>query len=168
MKERRMLQLVTPFYLDMMGRNVSDEQVRLIPELAGVARGTIAEEVIALLRGPWRESCMGAWYSLFHDPKVVGEEVLDALRRSCGVLNACALMVAAVELVGPSAIPAIEVYAENDRANQWGGEGFALAALRHLDHPNENNPPTDSDREEFAALLHFAQKLRSAPDPYPP
>jgi hypothetical protein len=39
MKERRILKLVTPFYLDMMGRSVSDEQVRLIPELAGVARG---------------------------------------------------------------------------------------------------------------------------------
>jgi hypothetical protein len=160
MKERRLMKLVSPFYLVMMGRNVTDEQERLIPELARVAQGTTAEEVVALLRRPWRESCMGAWYSLSHDPAAVGKEVLDSLERSSGVLNACALIVAAVELVGIDAVPSIRIYAENDRANRWGGEGFALAALQHLGQLEQGAAPTTDDCSEFAALLNFAYKLR--------
>jgi hypothetical protein len=164
MTELRLMKLVAPFYLSMMGSVVSEAQVDLIPQVASLGRRALSDDVVSLLRGHWRESCMGAWYSLFHDPTEVGNEVLASLHKSLGILNACALMVTAVELVGVPAVPAIEEYAARDRANQWGGEGFALAALKHLGQVSTGNEPTADDCAKFAALLKFAQELRSAPE----
>jgi hypothetical protein len=166
--ERRTIELVSPFYLDFMGRTVTPEQVELIPVLVAAGRTTTPAEVVALLRSAWRESCMGAWYSYFHDPSTVGGEVAAALQGSYGVLNSCALTVLAVELLGVEAVPSVAVYAERDLAGQFGGWGFAAAALEHLgrapDCGNVGNvgEPTENDRAEFAALLAFAQQLRAA------
>jgi hypothetical protein len=166
MEQKRMMTLVQPFYLAFMGCNVDEEQVRLIPELVRVARDTSPEEIVALLRGPWRESLMGAWYSLFHDPKAVGEELLKSLRSSLGILNACALMVVAVEVVGVEATPSIRLYAKNAYANGWGGEGFSLAALQHLDQLEDGELPTARNCAGFAALLNVARTLQSASEPF--
>ncbi len=158
------MKLVAPFYLQMTGSRVTEESVALMPHVARVGRRIRHEDVVSLLRGPWRESSMGAWYSLFHDPAVIGDEVLDSLRKSGGTLNACALMVAAVELVGVEAAPSIEVYAENDRANRWGGQAFATAALQHLGKLPVRSAPTNEDCSNFVAQLDFARKLRSSPE----
>jgi hypothetical protein len=170
-KDTRVLELVSPFYMDFMGRVVTEKQVELIPELVAVGRTTTPDEVVSLLRKAWRESCMGAWYSYFHDPTlvinfygdvVVGDELADALRSSYGVLNSCALTVAAVELSGADAVPAVATYAGRDQAGQFGGWGFAAAALEHLGHACDVGEPTDGDRDEFVAMLAFARKLRIA------
>jgi hypothetical protein len=170
-KDGRVFELVTPFYMDFAGRLITEKQVELAPELVAIGRTTTPEEVVSLLRKGWRESCMGAWYSYFHDPAlvikslqdvVVGGEVADALRASYGVLNSCVLTVAVIELIGNDAVPAIAVYAARDHVGQWGGWGFAAAALEHLGHSCDVGEPTERDRDEFLAMLAFAKKLRTA------
>jgi hypothetical protein len=170
-KDSRTLELVSPFYMDFTGRVITEKQVELIPKLISVGRTTKADEVVSLLRNGWRESCMGAWYSYFHDPTlvirffgdvVVGGEVADALRSSYGVLNSCALTVASIELIGNDAAPAIAAYAARDQVGQFGGWGFAAAALEYLGKTCNVGEPTDRDRDEFVALLGFAKQLRAA------
>lgn len=164
MKDRRRDALVARFYLHMMGTNMLNIDAGLLSAFVDLGSQTTVDEVVALLGRPWRETAMGAWYSLFHDPEDVGSALRLALRASQGRLTSPALSVAAVVMVGPAAIPSLRDYISSDLAHQWGASGFAAAAVEHLGAYAENCEPNEVDRAEFSELLTAALAIRARRD----
>jgi len=161
MDQRTVDRLVTPFYLKMMRTNAVSYGEELERELVAVGLDASTQDVISLLRVPWRSTVMGAWFSLLRDDDEVTAEVLRAVSRSHGSLDAPPLVTAATVLAGPDAGPALEDYAARDAAGDWQASGFAGAAIEHLGHRPANGT-TDDDRADFAALFALANRLRSA------
>lgn len=162
MDQRTTDRLVTPFYLKLMRTNAAQYGEELEADLVAVGLAASAQEVVYLLRDPWRSTVMGAWFSLLHgDDADVRAELFRALARSHGSLDAPPLVTAATVLAGSDAVAAIEEYAARDAAGDWQASGFAGAAVEHLGGQPANGT-TDGDRADFAALLALAHRVRAA------
>jgi hypothetical protein len=68
----------------------------------------------------------------------------------------------AVTLVGSRALDALEDYATQDIAHEWGACGFVAAAITHLGAVPGTCHPTDDDKADFEGLLAVAARLRAA------
>jgi hypothetical protein len=119
------------------------------------------DEVVYLLRSSWRETVMGAWFSLFHRTEVVRAEVLAALGASTGCLTSPPLVVAAIWHAGADSAPAIRAYEDRDIAHEWHGAAVASAALEHLGAESAR-PATGLGHAMFANLMAVAARLVEA------
>jgi hypothetical protein len=159
-ERERLDRLVMPFYLRMMAANALENDDAFLRRVVQVGRSASSGDVVALLRGPWRATVMGAWLAVFQRNQEVSAVVLEALRASLGRLTAPPLATVAVLLSGPSAIPALEAYLREDVENGWGSADFVAAALQRLGATMPNVQPTDAGHQEFSAMLHLAERLR--------
>ena len=153
--------LVVPFYLKMMRLNALEHGADLAPAILEASVGVTPDDVIALLREPWRATVMGAWLSVIQTDLRVTDEVLAALARSHGSLDASPLTVAAVLLAAGQALPTLEVYLERDLSAEWGAARFVAAAIEHLGGSAAGCSPNDSDLRHFTAMLAVGQRLRT-------
>ena len=104
---------------------------------------------------------MGAWFALLHDEPAVRDAVLASLASSAGSLTSPPLAVVAVALTGERALEALERYATDDIAHEWGACGFVAAAISHLGGTTSACSPSDDDLADFAGLLEVAERLRT-------
>src|SRR5262249_20764453 len=152
--------LIQPFYLQMMRLNALDDGLALLPAIVKRASTLDADDVVQLLSDDeWRFVVMGAWFALLRDEADVREAVLRGLEASLGSLTSPPLCIAAVVLAGRDALPALVQYAVADQARGYGACGFAAAAAEHLGG-SVACEPSETDRNDFAALLAFAERLR--------
>jgi hypothetical protein len=156
------VELITPFYLKMMGMNARIYGAHLLLDVAVAARTLDAADVIQLLRADWRPRVMGAWFALPHDEPEVTDAVLRSLETSLGNLTSPPLAVTAVVLAARDALSALAHYAASDAENHWGACGFAAAAAEHFEG-SVCCPATEADRSAFDELHIFAEQLRGAP-----
>lgn len=154
-------QLVVPFYLDMMSTNATEHGARLLPAIATAGRTATADDVVALLRDPWRATVMGAWYAVLHDDEEVAAVLLEAVSESEGSLTAPVLATAAILVSGRQALPALEAYMDRDIDCDWGAGGFVAAAIEYAGGSSARCQPSDVDRRDFSDLLALAERLRA-------
>lgn len=152
--------LVLPFYLDMMGSNAIEHFRTRSDQLIGAGRASTSDDVVRLLRTPWRHQVMGAWFALFHDDERVDAAVLDALAGSDGTLTAPPLSVVAITLVGEGSLEALHACARRDVERDLGACAFVAAAIEHLAGTPVSCAATESSRAHFPQLLDVAAELR--------
>lgn len=155
----RVAKLVTPFYLKMMRLNAVENGLEIAPSILAASRGVTVDDVVALLRDPWRATVMGAWFGALRDEEDVVDAVLSALAGSHGSLDAPPLAVTAVLIAGERAVPALTTYLQRDSSARWGAAGFVAAAVRHLGGLTGVEPST-RDVDDFHAMLRVASMLR--------
>lgn len=146
---------VHPFYLQMMGLNALKYGVPSF-ELAQVARTTSDDEVATLLASDWRARVMGAWLSAGRTDRLA-EHVTRSLDTSSGAFTAPPLIAVLVNDLGIGAADSIARYRDRDVDNAWGAEGFATAALQHM----ERRPiaSTTPGQRSLDGLLAIARTL---------
>ena len=160
--DERREQLVVPFYLKMMRRNVL---WRVNPPLDSFVRAADAAtpaDVVALLGDAWRECAVGAWMALRHDTPDVRAALLRALASSFGSLTAPPLATAAVYLCGDESLTSLKTYIHRDVPNSWGAAGTIAAAIEFLGEEGTVHQPSDDDRAAFAGLMKYAERIKSA------
>jgi hypothetical protein len=151
---------VKPFYLHMMRLNALSDGSEHLAEVRSAGRSLDPEIVVGLLRSHWRPRVMGAWYALFHDPAVIGTELLRSLETSSGDLTAPPLAAVSVAQMQRDALSALEKYITVDLAHGYGAAGFAVAAIEHLGGSSSQTESTDESRTYFARMLAVAETLR--------
>lgn len=155
----RETRLVTPFYLKMMRLNAIESGPEIAPSILAASSGVTADDVVALLRDPWRATVMGAWFGVLRDEEDVVDAVLSALARSQGSLDAPPLAVAAVVIAGERAVPALATYLQRDVTARLGAAGFIAAAIEHLGGSTQVEQ-SKSDIDDLHAMMRVAMMLR--------
>lgn len=154
--------LVKPFYLDMMGLN----GLRIMDELwvSMIAAGrtvTVSEVSWMLGTGHWRPVVMGAWFSVAVPAESVRDDLLAAMSQSQGSLTAPPLAAAATVVAGPAAVPAMIAYIDFIMAptRRDGSEDVVAAAVEYL---GAESPlaPTDRGRLAFHDIHGVAMRLQ--------
>jgi hypothetical protein len=161
MTDDRAARLVRPFYLNMMRFNAIEADEALLRSVSEASRQATSEDVIALLRDPWRSTVMGAWISLAHSDDRVTGEVLAALDRSHGSLDAPPLVAAATVLAASTALPSLAQYAQRDAAANWGALPFVVAAIEYLSGTSAIGQSDEPSREMLTAMVGVANALRA-------
>ena len=154
--------LVVPFYLQLMNRNAATGWETVRSELVEAAAVVTEGEVRQLLQDPWRGSVMGAWYAVGVASPQVDAELLGALDRSQGALDAVPLVVAAIERLDGDAISSVLGYCARDLEQGWGAAGLAAAAAQHVEPTATPCPASAADVLAFASLHTVALALRDA------
>lgn len=116
MLQARRHEIVSPFYLHMMGINAIRYGAEHRDAVIETGATVTPDDVRSLLRSGWREQSMGAWYALVlpAEASMIVADVLAALERSRGTLTAPPLAVAAVTLAWTEALPSLRRYTERD------------------------------------------------------
>ena len=155
----RVARLVAPFYLKMMRLNAIEYGEDLAPAIVRAGRDAGTDDIVALLRDPWRSTVMGAWLSIVRGADGSCREVLSALGRSHGSLDAPPLAIAAVVLADDRALPALSAYVERDRQAGWGAARFVTAIIRHLGASRDGHASATEDTQ-VRAMFEVAELLR--------
>lgn len=161
MEGGRLEEVITPFYLGMMGLNAVSAPTELLNEVVKAGKSLSAFEVAELLKDSWRPVVMGAWFSLLQEDHGVNEAMLDALASSLGSLTSPSLSVAAIVLTGTEAASSLQEYLRCDLEFEYGACGFVSAALEHLGVEFGSSVPSNEDRNDFLHLMGRAKWIRS-------
>jgi hypothetical protein len=150
---------VLPFYLDMMGTNVTRVGEHVWDDLVVVGRTATVDDVRWLLgEGAWRPVVMGAWLSLQFDRGEVGVAVSDALQKSAGSLTAPPLAVAALTVLGEDAVTILrQSRARSDQLSV----SILDAALESLGAAPEHAVSEES-RVVLSEMVAVGKRLRAA------
>lgn len=112
----------------------------------------------------WRDRKVGAWLAICRPDAQTTAAVLNSLRTSQGTYTAFSLAVAAIELAGADAAPALLEYGRADVANGWYGAGFISEALAHLGLGSPFPAPSERDTGVFAEHLATAAAIAARVD----
>jgi len=138
------------------------ESAELVPSVAAVGRGAPFQDIVEMLRSPWRTRQVAAWFSVVRDEPEILPAVLGSLRTSFGSLTAPALAAAAVLLGGERAIPALLDYQAAETERNFAVSGAVSAALEYVGATSPRGAASDSARSEFRRHLDVANEIRNA------
>lgn len=162
----RMSRYVQPFYLKLMGWNAANAPEDLIARVRQRGRKLSAEEVVQLLQMHWRPRVMGAWYAIAaHDPSL-SAAVHESLETCLGHLTSPPLITAALAYPNAGTPSLLRDYIEMDQRMEWGGAGYASAALARLERGDDGRAHEAAadganDMDLMNRLVAFGNALRS-------
>jgi hypothetical protein len=153
--DRRLEEIyVVPFYFHV------DESAASISALGKAAP---LQDILDLLASQaWRSRKMGAWFSLVREEEVVRAAVIASLKTSRGRLTSLDLAVAAVTLVGSTAIPALLEYRAADIEQGWGAAEWIDEVIDWLRHGAEPIEQSETKRSSFPRLMKVGKRIRDS------